>query len=254
MTVTTTRRGWTREEVMVAINLYCKIPFGKIHNRNPKIIELAAIIGRTPSAVSWKLANFAHLDPSLAREGASNVSRLDREIWVEFFKNWNELSFESERLLGDFQKTKIEPAKEREDINIPEGKEKERLVKTRVNQSFFRQAVLASYNSACCITGISEKRLLIASHIVPWAEDEQNRTNPRNGLCLNSLHDKAFDAGLLTIDAEYRVVLGTSLKQSDSDWAKAYFLQYHGAPIHRPQRFLPEKSFLEYHRSQIFVG
>jgi hypothetical protein len=45
------RRDWTREELIVAFNLYCKIPFGKIHRANPQLIELAQAIGRSPSAM-----------------------------------------------------------------------------------------------------------------------------------------------------------------------------------------------------------
>jgi putative restriction endonuclease len=162
-----TRRSWTRNEIILAINLYCKIPFGKIHNRNPDIIETARIIGRTPSAVSWKLANFAHIDLSLAREGASNVSRLDGEIWEEFYNNWDDLAFESEQLLKSFGSEKPELEMEEEIVQIPDGREKERLIKSRVNQWFFRKAVLVSYVFSCCITGISHDRLLIASHIIP---------------------------------------------------------------------------------------
>jgi putative restriction endonuclease len=40
------RRDWTREDLIVAFNLYCKIPFGQIHIRNPQVIELAKAIGR----------------------------------------------------------------------------------------------------------------------------------------------------------------------------------------------------------------
>jgi putative restriction endonuclease len=51
------RRNWTRNELIVAFNLYCRTPFGRIDRRNPEIIALAAALDRTPSAVSWKLAN-----------------------------------------------------------------------------------------------------------------------------------------------------------------------------------------------------
>ena len=96
------RRDWTREELIVAFNLYCKIPFGRIHIRNPQIIELAKAIGRTPSAVSWKLANFARLDPALQRRniaGASHGGHAEVEIWDEFGNDWEGLAFESEQLL-----------------------------------------------------------------------------------------------------------------------------------------------------------
>jgi len=84
------RREWSREELIVAFNLYCKIPFGKIHIRNPRIIELARSIGRTPSAVSWKLANFARLDPSLRERnvfGAAHGAKMEVEIWQEFSRD-----------------------------------------------------------------------------------------------------------------------------------------------------------------------
>jgi len=96
------RREWTRDELIMAFNLYCKIPFGRIHLRNPQVIELASAIGRSPSAVSWKLANFARLDPTLKKRniaGASHGARSEIEIWDEFNGNWEKLSFESEHLL-----------------------------------------------------------------------------------------------------------------------------------------------------------
>ena len=81
------KRLWTREELIVAINLYYKLPFGKLHKGNPEIIMIANRLGRTPSSVAWKLVNFASFDPSLkARgiKGASNASNLDKQIWNEF--------------------------------------------------------------------------------------------------------------------------------------------------------------------------
>jgi putative restriction endonuclease len=78
------RRDWTREELIVAFNLYCKIPFGRIHIRTPLVIELARAIDRTPSAVSWKLANFARLDPALKKRniaGATHGARAEVAIW-----------------------------------------------------------------------------------------------------------------------------------------------------------------------------
>src|SRR6266851_9722807 len=96
------RRDWSREELIVAFNLYCKIPFGRIHTRNASVIGLAKAIGRTPSAVSWKLANFARLDPALKKRnisGATHGAQVEVEIWNEFSSDWDRLAFESERLL-----------------------------------------------------------------------------------------------------------------------------------------------------------
>ena len=51
------RKNWTREETILAFDLYCKVPFSKISKTNEKIIDLAKVIGRTPSAVGLKMAN-----------------------------------------------------------------------------------------------------------------------------------------------------------------------------------------------------
>src|SRR4029077_17518561 len=148
------RHDWTREELIVAFNLYCKIPFGRIQIRNLLVIELAKAIGRTPSAVSWKLANFARLDPALKKRqiaGATHGARAEIEIWHEFNDNWEKLSFESERLLQKMAGRIVPPEEETQEF--PEGRTREALVRTRVNQGFFRAAVLAAYGGRCCITG-----------------------------------------------------------------------------------------------------
>jgi putative restriction endonuclease len=212
------RRPWSREELVVAFNLYCKIPFGKIDKANPQLIELARAIGRSPSAVSWKLANFARLDPTLqARNiaGASHGSKADVQIWEEFKSDWEKLAFESERLL--IQLTGRAEELDDEATTFPEGRTREAVVRTRVNQGFFRSAVLAAYGSTCCITGCSITELLNASHIKPWATDIKNRTNPRNGLCLNALHDRAFDCGLLTVTPDLRVMISPKAKRKPSN-------------------------------------
>lgn len=248
---------WTREELILAFNLYCKIPFGTIHIHNPEIISLAKILGRTPSAVSWKLANFARLDPSLQDRniaGASHGSKLDAEVWDEFSHDWERLSFESERLLAERTGKQVEDITEIEIVDLPKaGKERETIVKVRVNQSFFRRAVLAAYDFKCCVTGLEIPELLNASHIVPWSKDEANRVNPRNGLCLNAIHDRAFDRGFLTITPEYKIKISKSIKRNDAGNAVQDFLfRYDGAEINLPTRFLPEASFLKYHNRNIF--
>lgn len=252
------KKLWTRNELIIAINQYCKIPFGKIHNRNPEIIGLANILGRTPSAVSWKLVNFASLDPSLQARGisgAKNISRLDRETWNEFYENWEELGFESEKLIAEYKNEPIEKSAEILVDDLPkEGKEREAIVKARVNQSFFRKNILSAYSYKCCITGISVPDLLIASHIKPWAEDAKNRLNPRNGLCLNALHDKAFDKGWISLSDDYHLLVSKKLKDiMQGVIFEKYFDDYENRPIELPKRFLPDTDFLKYHREVRFL-
>ncbi|HOY48197.1 MAG TPA: HNH endonuclease [Flavobacteriales bacterium] len=246
---------WSKEELFLVINLYCKLSFGKMHKRNPSIIEFSNLIGRTPSSVALKFGNFASFDPTLKERGirgASNASKLDREIWDEFYFNWDEALIESEKLLAVKNHSTIEELNEIDFSFFPEeGIDKERLIKTRVNQAIFRNIILASYNNCCCITGIKNSELLIASHIVPWSVDEKNRLNPMNGVCLNALHDKAFDVGMITISADdYSVIISPKFKFSESPLAIVnYFNAYESKQITLPDKFLPSKEFLKKHNS-----
>ena len=251
------RVNWSRNELILAFNLYCKTPFSKINANNASVKELAWIIGRSPSAVALKLANFARLDPSLQMRniaGMSHGSKNEIEIWNEFHSNWEELVFQSEAILADLKKEPLEKSSEIETNDLPAaGREKESIVKIRVNQSFFRKTILASYDNHCCITGISVPELLVASHITPWSVDILNRMNPHNGICLNALHDKAFDKGLITITTDFRVKISGDLIDNRNIPSK-FFLSYDGKKIKLPQRFLPATEFLEYHNKNIFIG
>lgn len=246
------RRNWTREELIVAFNLYCRTPFGRIHNRNPEIIETAEAIGRSPSALSWKLANFSRFDPSVTGRdlvGATHGSSLDRQVWEEFNANWEQLAFESEKLRTRFLGLRLED----EDVEeFPEGRVRESKVMVRVNQGFFRSTILAAYEGRCCLTGLAIPELLNASHIVPWSVDEKNRTNPRNGLCLNALHDKAFDRGLISIDSDFRVLVSPAVKRAKSDSPNELLMRYEGSVIRMPHHFQPAPDFLAYHRKEIY--
>lgn len=247
---------WTRYELILAINLYCKLPFGKMHKGNSEIIKFADLVGRTPSSVALKLGNFASFDPTLKErgiKGAANASKLDKQIWSEFYNNWDAALLASEEMLAKTKNTTIERINRIEVSDLPkEGKEKDRIVKTRVNQSIFRTVVLATYNNSCCITGINNTELLIASHIVPWSKDEKNRLNPMNGLCLNALHDKAFDCGLITIDAnDYTIKVSPKLKgKGIPESIERNFIKLEGTPIRLPDKFLPSKELLKVHNDR----
>jgi putative restriction endonuclease len=252
------QRLWTREELILGINLYCKLPFGRLHRGNPEIIQLAKLIDRTPGSVARKLGNFARLDPSLQErgiKGLTNGGKLDKVIWNEFFENWEQRAFESEKLRAQFEKSSVLAINEVREEDLPrEGKERERLVMQRVNQNFFRKMVLSSYNNTCCITGLQRPELLVASHIRRWADDPENRMNPRNGLALNALHDRAFEAGLIGIGAGYRVLLSSILKKSKDPAVAVHFLPYEGAELRLPKRFLPDEGFLKGHLDGRFLG
>jgi predicted restriction endonuclease len=95
--------------------------------------------------------------------------------------------------------------------------------------------------------------LLIASHIIPWARDAANRVNPRNGLCLNALHDCAFDRGFITLGGNLKVEVSRLLKAAPiQEVTKRFLLDYEGTHIRLPDRFLPDADFLAWHRDHVF--
>jgi len=252
--------NWTREELILAFYWYCvKIEFTKIKFTKPEVIELAEIVGRTPSAAAFKLVNFARLDPILQARGVKGMSHgasKEKPIWDEFHNNWNELTFKAEQLIAERRGISIEEVSHIKTTDLPkEGKEREALVKVRVNQSFFRKSVFLSFQNTCCITGIKIPELLVASHIKPWSKDLKQGANPENGLCLNGLHDKAFDRGLLTLSDDFKVVLSDKiLRLTKDETIVKYFLPYQNKEILKPKRFMPHHEFLEYHRKNIFIS
>lgn len=249
---------WQRDELIIVLDLYYQIPFGKMHAKNPQIIKLAQLIGRTPGAVARKLGNFASLDPKEQQRGiagSSHGSKADELVWNEFYNNWEALALESEQLLASLQPETIAPEISLFELPIIEGLEREKLRRVRMNQHFFRKIVLAAYDQRCCITGLTIASLLNASHIVPWAHAADQRVNPHNGVCLNTLHDRAFDRGLITITPDYRIQVAATLIKSSANLAtNDLLLAYDQRQIELPTRFQPDPAFLRYHNQHIFQG
>lgn len=255
------RVKWTREETILAFDLYCRTPFAKIVKTNKDIVALAELLGRTPSSVSLKMANLAHHDPAvIARnlKGMSNSSKLDKEIVEEFYQDWTELSYQAQLILSKYKKIDIQSLNPAFLIEkLPAGLDAERETKIRVGQYFFRTSVLSAYGNACCVTGMKNPELLIASHIKPWkvSDTKTERTNPCNGLCLNALHDKAFDRGFITIDSQYRIVISKKIAEMEMDKkTREWFNSYANQQIILPEKFCPGKNFIEYHNDVIFQG
>lgn len=249
------RRLWTRNELLLALNLYCKLPFSKYHSGTPEIQQLAHLINRTPSAVAMKLSNFASLDNSHKKRGIvglPNASKADREIWAEFTSNWNDSTIESEALLDI-----IEPQNSVElEITtsiFPEETTREQTIKARRGQRFFQKTILNIYNSACAVCNLPIPELLIASHIIPWRQSVEHRLNPRNGLCLCSIHDRAFDNGLISIDGNYSILISNKIASYlPSESLDNFLLKFTTQQITLPEKFIPSQEFLEFHRDTIF--
>lgn len=251
-------RLWTKEELILAFNLYLKISFGKTHSRNPKIIELANLIDRTPASIVMRLGNFASIDPFHIDRGISglkNGMNQVQPIWNEFFYNQEELIFLSEQILARKENTTIENKYNDIlfDIKNLKGKDILRTVKTRVNQSVFRQMVLSNYDNKCAITGINIPELLLASHIMPWSKNEEHRLNPENGICFSALYDKAFDKGLIGINTNQEILFSDTIKKKkETEFYGKYFAPIENQKIILAQKYPPRKDFLQFHLDTIF--
>lgn len=257
------RRNWTHDELRLALYLYFQLPFGKLHSRQPDIIRLAETLNRTPSAVAMKLVNLASLDPRITQSGRSglgNASALDREVWQAFNADWEANIERAARDLGEIPSVEHEPSSVREIAAAyhaspsDQATTKASTVELRVGQSFFRNAVLANFDNTCCLTGLAETRILVASHIRPWSVDKENRLNPSNGLCFSATIDRAFDAGLITISPQLTCEVGRALLKHQDARTAAYFHSFEGVALARPQKIALLDDALSWHRSKIFVG
>jgi len=252
-------QDWTREEVVFALGLYFQIPWGKINQRNPVVIQAAQLLGRTPGSLGRKMGNLGRFDPTLAARGVGglkNGAKIDGVVWNEFAEDREGLAAEYDRIRSGLQGHEIAVASD-DLIKTPPGLDGVHLVKYRKNQSFFRDSVLSAYNGACCITGINDSRLLVASHIRPWSkcENGEDRTKTENGLCLSALYDKAFDKGLFTIDDQFKIKLSSSLKDSlTRESYDKHFGALDNMQITLPSRGCPSAEFLEYHNNYVFVA
>ena len=243
--------NWTYEETVVAFWTYCRIPFKKCNSRHPEIIRVAKLIGRSPSALNMKIGNLGRLDPDLRLHGISGLTRgsqLDKEVWMDFSATPDELAYEAQKILARLSNEDVVKVSGLDLENLPEGKEREIVVKKRIGQQFFHNAVITSYNNICCISGVSNRGRLDACHIADWAEKESHRTNPCNGLCMNPFFHRAYDSFYLGISPDYKIHVSESLifSTSQEDF-RNYLKLLQGKEISMPDRFFPDKDLLAEH-------
>ncbi len=251
--------GWTRQQLLIAYDLYCRIPFGKFDKSNPQIQFFAQKIGRTPSALAMKLSNIASVDPAFiasGRSGLDSSSAADRAMWDEMTDDWDAFAVEIQKA-HHFFGTDLNRDGEEADLSSDDedysAEEVTAKAKRRVGQRAFRNAVMSAYGGQCCISGVTIPQLLVASHIIPWSAETKQRKNPRNGLCLSVLHDKAFDRGLICLDHNLTVQISSQLLRSNNEFLSTALLAYEGKTIRKPGKFWPSDEFLEYHREHIFL-
>jgi putative restriction endonuclease len=243
---------WTRDDHILTFTLYNQIPFGAIA-RNPEVINLAALLARSVASVHDKLATFARLDPVLQSRIIPRPAHQltpEEQILNEFTLQPEAVAYESAQLLARRLGQPLARTAEIDDSDLPPpGPDRDALLRLRVTQSFFRRRVLSAYNFRCCVTGLRQLELLVASHIVPCATDPANRLNPRNGLCLNALHARVFDRGLMWIDDHFLIRFSPKLRQDPRypDPTLTWITSFVGKPLQLPATFSPDPDLLRRH-------
>jgi putative restriction endonuclease len=258
-------KRWTRVELLIVLNLYHKLNFGQMDQRNPAVVDLAGKLGRTSGSVAMKLGNLASLDPALQLRGIKGLqgaSALDRIVWGEFNAHPADVIPEAEDALATLfevrstEEVEVLPKEGIRVTEIPPTGPTTVIANTnlRRGQSYFRNVVINNFGGRCGITELPIRELLVASHILPWGGHETERLNVRNGLSLSRLHDAAFDRGLITFDDDLRLVLSPRLKRELPQRTVAEnFGAYSGESLKFPDdAVLPDVLFLAGHRAATF--
>ena len=254
------RKNWSREETLAALFLYLALPARLIDDKGEDVQALAHAIGRTPAAVSlkiWILASFDERRRVRGKVGMVNASKMDKLVWAEYSSSGDKLVEEAADAFFDqldSDNSMSNELKEAIGADLPEGREREAIISARVNQQFFRNTLLANYHSRCCLTGLSNPTLLVASHIKPWSVSDPwtERLAPDNGLLLNALHDRAFDQGLITMTKELKIVVSSVVGHEAPE--DEYLWRYNGDRITLPKQSSPRAEFVEYHNDMVFKG
>ena len=165
-----------------------------------------------------------------------------QHYWDELSKDREGHIYESERILDKLQGTSIEQ-KYSSILNISDftGEDKVSEVATRINQTVFREKVLSNYDYKCAITEIDIPPPLVASHIMPWTINKEERLNPAKGICLSPLYDATFDKGYIGFDRNYNVILSNkSCENQTKLYFNTYFDAINGKKLAMPNEFKPD--------------
>lgn len=248
-------RIWTEEETLFLFKVFLTESPRGLGSGSPRILEIADMLSRTPGSIHRKLEDIRSNDPGYIASGrrATNAAQFVKDTWTALGDNHDvivrmmndaylhfcEDSFEVGTILLD----EINPG-----IDVPYESTR------RSGQQMFRLLVAGNYDRRCCITGISTPELLVASHIKPWADSSPTeRTDPRNGLYLNRLHDGLFDRYLMTLDEDLRIVYSDEVRENnDEDVFERFFGRSENARIRMPSKYEIDENLIAYHRERAY--
>lgn len=272
-------RDWTIEEGTLALSLYALTPYSQISPRNPQIVALSKLVGRTPGAASYKLGNLASFDKKSKGKGFNKTSKIDFLVWNHYFDGQeltltslmhdaviivNKLSTQDISLADwldpsdnvTYSSTGLLSRKPLAYLLVtPDRPDEIQVIRVeRRTQSLFRHAVLANFNGACAVTGCCVPSLVEAAHIFPWAEHPTERLKLSNGLALNPFLHVAYDNNLLGINADGKVFVSNALlsKKGGNERMLRRLREINGAKFDFDSlRVQPNKEYLD-DRFQIY--
>lgn len=241
-------RLWTREEFILALDLYFRIPFGSISKSNPDIIKLANFIKRTPSSVGMRLSNYANCDPNLHAKGLEGGAQQCQPYWDEFANNRGKL-----RSAAYECRLKLIETPDKNASYSKHYSEWDMLVDDIYNEDF-QNIIMKNYQGHCAVTGMKIPQIVIGCHIIPSTINEAENLQASNGIYLNLMLAKAFVDGLIGFDTNYKLKISQELKNQrlDKGYA-ASFGRYENNELILGDVFAkPEKKYLEWHMDTVF--
>jgi hypothetical protein len=130
----------------------------------------------------------------------------------------------------------------------PNVTERQGLITSRVGQSAYRKSIIHRWEYKCAVTEFNELKILVASHIVPWAEaSDEERLNVHNGILLSPVYDALFDRHLISFENHGQIIL------SDQIEPEAY-RKIGVSGKERIKNLSSENTvFLEHHRTQLIT-
>lgn len=151
----------------------------------------------------------------------------------------------------DVSAVEVEAFREQIEHKNFEVADSQATVKTRGSaQKAFAEAVKTNYGFRCAITGIATKDFLVASHIVPWSEDQSIRLDPSNGICLSLLVDRAFEKGHLLIEDDLTIHINWD-KVGDDQVLRSQLEPYDGLKLNAPNNGKPKVEYLQRRRAMV---
>lgn len=197
------------------------------------MVKFGGIAKKTSGDYVTRMKFLAHdysLDETLTKE------KIDEILRQEDFKRQERSVYTSKKSLSDFRAglnkflafinsdyhkriadSIITEIKAVENDNTIKMTEKDSIVKSRIGQGIFRKGLI-EYWHGCAISQCPLTWMLIASHIKPWRDaDNQERLDPYNGLLLLPNYDKLFDLGYISFNSKGKIMYSRLLDKFDRE-------------------------------------